>query len=266
MSEIFHYTSIASLALILKSNKIRFSRLDGVDDILEAQTHVGINFGQYFFVSCWTKTKEESIPQWHMYGNDMKGIRIQMPPYPFRRVALKSGNYEGLYIPDGTSSPLSWSQSTGEDYLILPPQNDDFLYGSVNYVSDVNKNYASRISREPSQFGGERVVIKDLPTLARLKSDSWQFQDEYRFQLLALPSPKSVSDRYGQALSNAFLSNIAPSITYIDVPLKQGAFDELVVTMGPKSSASDLILVEALLNQYAPNAKVEESALSGTIR
>ncbi|MCV5372328.1 hypothetical protein OFD18_29525, partial [Escherichia coli] len=73
MSEIFHYTSIASLALILKSNKIRFSRLDGVDDILEAQTHVGINFGQYFFVSCWTKTKEESIPQWHMYGNDMKG-------------------------------------------------------------------------------------------------------------------------------------------------------------------------------------------------
>lgn len=266
MSEIFHYTSIASLALILKSNKIRFSRLDGVDDVLEAQTHAGINFGQYFFVSCWTKTKEESIPQWHMYGNDMRGIRIQMPAYPFRRVALKSGNYEGLVIPDGTSSPLSWIESTGEDYLILPPQNDDFLYGAVNYVSDVNTNYSSLISREPSKSGGETVIIKNLPILARLKSDSWKFQDEYRFQLLALPSPKGVSDRYGQALSNAFLSNIAPSVKSIDVPLAQNALDRLVITMGPKSSASDQLIVEALLNQYAPQALIENSTLSETIR
>jgi len=46
---IHHYTSIDTLALILASGKLRFNRLDRVDDMREAQRHSGIDFGKYFF-------------------------------------------------------------------------------------------------------------------------------------------------------------------------------------------------------------------------
>ena len=76
---IHHYTNIETLALILSSRKLRFNRLDRVDDIREAQKHKGIDFGKYFFVSCWTYDQNESIPQWHMYTEKMSGVRISFP-------------------------------------------------------------------------------------------------------------------------------------------------------------------------------------------
>ena len=48
VKKIYHYTSIESLALILKTQKIRFTRLDRVDDVREAQEHCGINFVNIF--------------------------------------------------------------------------------------------------------------------------------------------------------------------------------------------------------------------------
>lgn len=59
MASIFHYTSVESLALILDSGNFRFSRLDTVDDVEEAQSILTINWGKFFFVSCWTRIEEE---------------------------------------------------------------------------------------------------------------------------------------------------------------------------------------------------------------
>lgn len=73
MDYIHHYTNINTLALILKNKKIRFNRLDRVDDMSEAKALRGYNLSQYLFVSCWTDSEEESIPQWHMYTNSMTG-------------------------------------------------------------------------------------------------------------------------------------------------------------------------------------------------
>jgi len=84
-AKIFHYTSIGSLALILQSQKIRFTRLDKFDDVIEAQTHGGVGFGKYFFASCWTQVETESIAQWSMYGNGMEGVRIELPVRPFKK-------------------------------------------------------------------------------------------------------------------------------------------------------------------------------------
>lgn len=88
-SRIFHYTNIDSLAMILSTKKLRFTRLDMVDDLLEAQTHVGINFGKFFFVSCWTTQIEESIPQWSMYSHEMRGVRIELRAKPFQNAPLR---------------------------------------------------------------------------------------------------------------------------------------------------------------------------------
>ena len=59
---LYHYTTIDTLALILKNKTIRFNRLDKVDDVEEDAFSNGVHLGQYIFVSCWTKNSEESIP------------------------------------------------------------------------------------------------------------------------------------------------------------------------------------------------------------
>lgn len=273
MAEIFHYTSIESLALILKSRNIRFTRLDGVDDIREAQVHAGVNFGQYFFVSCWTQKKEESIPQWHMYSKNMQGVRIQMPDYPFRRVNLPEGEWAGIHVAGGMVGPLSLEESLRSGYIIAPLYFDDFFCGPVTYVQDVEAHYAAAIRRNVSNEGSVNLQISGLPKLPRLKSDSWEFQDEYRFHLLALPTPAPESSgessepiNRGDLVSQAFINNVDPGVRYIDVPLAQQSLDELVITMGPKSTTAERIIVEALTEQYAPNAQIRDSALAGSVR
>lgn len=50
---IHHYTSLETLAMILSNGKLKFNRLDCVDDLEESSFQSdGIRLGQYVFVSC----------------------------------------------------------------------------------------------------------------------------------------------------------------------------------------------------------------------
>ena len=79
MEHLFHYSSINKLALILSSKRIRFNRLDFVNDPNEGSTSDFGSMAVYFFVSCWTKHKEENLALWNMYTEKMRGIRIELP-------------------------------------------------------------------------------------------------------------------------------------------------------------------------------------------
>lgn len=219
VDRIFHYTTIESLALILSTGKLRFNRLDRVDDLREAQTHVGIDFGKYFFVSCWTMEKQESIPQWHMYSSEMQGVRIELPANPFRQVPLKPNpEWTGIEVQDGLSGPLSLDEMIGTTHFVAPffHPADNFA-GTVEYVQDVEARYASAIK----VFRGEEsgVSINAFPKLPRLKSVEWQFQKEFRFHLFAFPVPttvdasKSIFERIGEHSSQGFLNNVDPGIS-----------------------------------------------------
>lgn len=64
MKYIHHYTTIDNLALILESKKIRFTRLDLLDDIKEV---AGLDnpiekIDKSIFISSWTEDNEENIP------------------------------------------------------------------------------------------------------------------------------------------------------------------------------------------------------------
>ena len=78
--KIYHYTSIEALAMILSNKTFRFGRLDTVDDPDEFsyKNTYGINPAQYIYVSCWSNNPNESIPQWKIYGNNQKGVRIAL--------------------------------------------------------------------------------------------------------------------------------------------------------------------------------------------
>ena len=75
--KIFHYTSIETLALILKHRTLRFNNVSNVNDPDECQTADFGSMQPYCFVSCWTKNKKESIPFWKIYAENGKGIRLE---------------------------------------------------------------------------------------------------------------------------------------------------------------------------------------------
>ena len=88
---LYHYTSIETLALILKNRTIRFNNLLNVDDPEEAETKdLGLS-GKHCLVSCWTKSSEDTLPMWNMYTPRMKGVRIKMKMNPFKSIHIIRG-------------------------------------------------------------------------------------------------------------------------------------------------------------------------------
>lgn len=272
---IFHYTTVESLALILKTRRLRFTRLDGVDDLREAQSHVGINFGRYFFVSCWTKDDKESIPLWNMYGQGMAGVRLQLPQYPFNHLPLEPDPNRPEIECVGTpsiSAPLRLHEIFGETYLVATQfQNLENFAGPVQYVPNVEDQYKQSITREVTEDGKVYVSIEDVFSLPRYKSVEWQFQSEYRFCLYVLPIPPQMhaNESYGERcgrVNQAFLNGIDPGINYFDIELSPEALDRLTVRTGPLCSPGTRVCIESLLASFAPNASIEVSSLAGNMR
>lgn len=275
---IYHYTSIESLALILKTGKLRFSRLDGVDDVREAQSHSGVDFGKYFFVSCWTSLAEESIPQWHIYSNGMRGVRIGFPLYPFNSIPLQAPpNWKGINIADEVISPLPFHELFGESYFIFPMfMKKEHFASQVNYVDDVHNFYLESVRRNEDYAKNlDELKILNLTGLPFTKSLDWRFQKEYRFSLFIAPAQglrldKEYSvedlDAFSRYVSHAFRNNLDPGINYIDLPISLDALHDMEIRLGPLITEGDALCVDALVAKYQPCAKIEHSALKNTIR
>ena len=75
---LYHYTSVKTFLLILNSGKIRFKRLDKVNDPIEGNIPEFPELGRYVFTSSWTAQKRDEIPMWKMYCK-LKGVRFRMP-------------------------------------------------------------------------------------------------------------------------------------------------------------------------------------------
>ena len=148
---IHHYTNIESLALILQSKKIRFNRLDRMDDLEEGRVEAqGIPVGKYSYVSCWTEDEEESIPLWNMYAGKEMGVRISLPQDMFKDHVMLGrivGDAElGAKILDAmpklaptVTLKIPAFEYFGKNYLILPVHSHDLraFYGQIFYTDDV---------------------------------------------------------------------------------------------------------------------------------
>lgn len=273
-NQIFHYTSVETLALILSSQKIRFTRLDKVDDALEGPIIKGVHFNKYFFVSCWTTQRTESIPQWHLYTEKMTGVRIELTSLPFQNKKLTPlDGWANIEHAGNMYAPLNFNEMFGQTYMILPMfMNHEQFAGCVEYVSNIEERYsqAVQINKEKGQ-----LTINRPFDLARLKSKHWEFQSEYRFSLFVLPSlplpPEGPgSPSFYNSLPNhmmrAFIEGADPGVEFIDLDLNQDALNSMVITTGPLCSAGLKLSVEALVCKYAPRAVIRSSALEGAIR
>jgi hypothetical protein len=274
-SQIHHYTSVETLALILESKKIRFNRTDKVDDLTEGRRHPTIQFGKYFFVSCWTYDLYESIPQWHMYTDRMTGVRISLPIMPFQEKRLIPPATWKVESSGSLYGPLSLEEQWGRGYFVVPGFMDMKSFGAeVEYSDDIEARYERAITLrcDNGQLEGH---IREPFDLVRLKTRDWAFQKEYRFALFILPSISLPKDGPGdpefvQAMpsyvANALNDGTGPPIDFIDIDLSETALRQIKITTGPLSSKGSKLAVEALVNRYAPGAIISESIFTGNIR
>lgn len=257
---IHHYTSISSLASILKYKTLRFGRLDTLDDTEEAQEVDGFDFGRLLFASCWVEKEDEDIAQWAMYGDAMKGVRISLPRQPFTNVPRLSD----------PSSVMSGMRRQG--YTLMPAQNDspeDFL-SRVSYVDNVADEYRKRVKVLDAN---SMTASGPVTELATFKNKYWEFQQEVRFILFAIAGPSGWKNEseWISMLVEMFKGGMdsvmrGPETKYIDMGLAPDALDNGEITLGPLANDADRLIVDALVTTLAPGLTVRHSRLKGRIR
>lgn len=262
--KIYHYTSIETLALILKNKTIRFNRLDHVDDVDEAAYGSSVQktlLGQYSFVSCWTKEESENIALWNMYTN-YKGVRIGLDEDMFITYAINN-KFKSFF---------NFMSKFEDDYFVSAISNEAKLY-DIQYVQSPETYIKDLIHQE-----GDMVNI-NTNNIGIYKRKEWDCQKESRFRLTYFPvNPKYAEiikrknldnfNLFTEALSASFQSlkeNYPLSFIFRDIPLKPEILDNIEVMLGPCTSEGEKAIVEALLKGFK-NYKIKDSLFKGKIR
>ncbi|WP_321282363.1 hypothetical protein [Marinifilum fragile] len=247
MESLYHYSSINKLALILESKKIRFNRLDYVNDPHEG---VSCDFGSmaiYMFVSCWTKNKEENFALWNMYTDKMRGVRIEIPLPIFN--SYKIGKVESNFF------------VSEDDYL--DDNNGLFILSAKNYPISIDYT-----DDESKLFPEIRTKIGlKTSSLGITKRKIWQIEDEVRYKMEIYPfDPKVPKNNFPEAYEKFIEKRIPPKIDYYDVSLNNDSFEKMKIIIGPKMEPGDKQIIESLVARYNPKAQIIESSLKGNIR
>lgn len=262
---IYHYTSINTLALILESKKIRFSRLDTVDDVTESQTIHHTNLMSYFFVSCWQKTEEENPALWHMYGDNKRGVRIGFKGSPFYSHQMIFPASCGIVGEGRLASPLKFEQLCSTNYLVFPIFGNAF-FGEVEYFKDHIAERNKHLSITPGANGTQNMQASFLK-LPRIKNQVWSFQDEIRFSLVILPPYKTPPDSssWGINMIHHLAASVyekkLPDIPHFDLEMDPKMLDSIEVTTGPCASEAEKLIIESLINTYTQNGSIRPSNL-----
>jgi len=280
---IHHYTNIEALALILQTKKIRFNRLDRMDDLEEGRVEaLGIPLGKYTYVSCWTEDEEESIPLWKMYAGQSSGVRISLPIDMFKDYSILDAfvNIEGFEkvtneVKENLAQTTTWkvppSEYFDKKYFVIPvySKNLSTFYQKVEYVEDVLQK-TNQISEISSRDNGTCDVQLKLNQVGLYKQNRWSFQNESRFVLHIFPLAKEFTlfdpDKCTELINGVLAGKLPPCFETYDMSLKDEIFNKLEITLSPSITSGQRIIVDSLVQQYAPNAVIKESSLFQRVR
>jgi len=247
MESLFHYTTIDTLALILKNKTMRFNSLKNVDDAQEQLYDDVGNMGDSVLVSCWTIDNSENIPLWKMYSNDFKGCRIELP-----RIMFEVQEY------------FEKNRKPKEDTIFYQVSDDDLgNIGCVFAIEDIFEKiikYVEKLNRR-NYISEEQVIL--IGSLGIEKLDVWEFQKEFRFLLHQFMSKNSLEQLHVGKIDN--FDEIF-KYSYFDLKILADKIDNIKVVLGPKCGEGHKIIVEQLLEKYTKNGTVEWSNLKEKLK
>jgi len=268
---LYHYTNLETLALILKNRTIRFNSLDKMDDLQEKETADIRNIGQFFYISSWTEDATENIPMWNMYASLNSGIRIKLRKNPFKvyeNTAVDLSHVIHASVTDNSDGkpllsiiPLAEMFAKG---FIAPQAMERDLLRKVEYTDDKDKLYPKMLTENGNQF------VIAMGELGRYKNLHWSFQSEWRYILNILPidlnQPVESSMKDFQLVANKMRWGIANQpFPHYDMVIADDAFADMEITLSPRISAGNRIIVQALVEKYNPAAVLCDSSLLGLI-
>ncbi|HCE59205.1 MAG TPA: hypothetical protein DER09_15560 [Prolixibacteraceae bacterium] len=246
MKSLFQYTSINKLALILSSKKIRFNRLDFVNDPHEGKTGDFGSMAMYVFVSCWTKHQEENLALWNMYTEKMRGVRIELPLPIFN--SYKIDDYSDYII---TEQEML---NDRDELFILDAQNNPIDIVYTNNEDELRPKIQNEIGLKTSTLGVAKKTI-------------WSVENESRYRMQIFPyDPLLRETNFPEAYGKFIDQKIPPSINFYEVKINKNSFEKMRIVVGPKVQPGDEKIIDALVSKYNPTAEIILSKLSNEIR
>ena len=244
---LYHYTTIRSLALILESRSIRFTRADKVNDPEEVKISDAPEIKKAVFLSCLTASYNESIPLWALYASDTKGVRIRLSSNMFESVGKPYESKYGRFLIINLGFLKNVVQRE-TDYLWIP-----YLFGpsKVDYTPE----------NSATVLRGKEIEVCKVGTI---KLEHWKFEEEHRFIIFPDALWNSEMEIFQYIRDGAIKNPIIDEHVYI--PLDPKILDKIEVTMGPDAKDAEYCIVKALLEKYVKNGKILDSALKDKIR
>jgi len=239
---LYHYTSIETLALILKTRKFKFNRLDNVNDPLDGITEDFPDSKKIVYAACFTARDDDSIPMWSIYTKNMNGIRIKFHWSLFG--SLQKNLFSGQWSKEINGNPFNEEESL----LINGPTRINYLKSSEEIKCKTIIEHKNGISEfYPFRIGENK--IKD-----------WIFEDEVRFRVFSFNAVVFGREMNHLTFKMSQIDDyVRDDIPYLLLDLDEKAFDEVEILLGPKTNEAHKITVKALIEKYAPKAVIKKS-------
>lgn len=254
---LYQYTTIESLALILKTRSIKFNSLAFVDDLEEMKGRDIDMAGKLVFTSCWTNNKEENIALWNMYAEKMKGIRIGLPIYPFedsKKFIEEQVKKDNLVLIEYGSEEIILPENicTWKDLKMF----HYYQLRKISYTNDEKKLFPEIMKKNDENC----IAIRNMD-LGLYKRSCWEFQQEWRYLIYLGLRMKNNDDE--KLIRLKVSRKKTPRSLFAKIEKKQ--FEQMVVLLGPGTNEADNILVEALKEKFNPTMRIEKSVFYGKI-
>ncbi|MCP1145787.1 DUF2971 domain-containing protein [Lysinibacillus endophyticus] len=247
-NSLFHYTSVDTLEKIITNKSIRFNRLDKVNDPEEALTANLENANTLVFVSCWDDERNESIHMWNMYGDNFKGVRIELPIDMFK-------GRDNIRVYEKGGAMFKYAEMIDidrKDFSLGMRTSSIFGPNKVAYV-DNRELLISKAVYEESDF-----IHVNLYDLGLFKNKYWHIENEWRYKIIGLMEEVNYpNDAFTRDILD--LKRYPVNQTEIFVQLDESVFKEMKITVGPKCNEDDYTKLIHLSNLY--NCKLEKSII-----
>lgn len=151
----------------------------------------------------------------------------------------------------------------GTTWNFIHISKDSLNQGCYHKIKYVNE---AKWSDEPIRIGNGKSFVDFSDSeyrdyVAIYKDKRWEFQDETRFIIFAVPG--GLEEEYSEEkFFKKIKSGITSRVLYIDLPIKCEAFETMEILLVPNATKGTKLLVEALIEKYHPQIKVKTSALA----
>ncbi|WP_158091372.1 DUF2971 domain-containing protein [Tenacibaculum holothuriorum] len=256
--EIYHYTSINSLAYILNYKTLRFTILSNLNDPLEGKTEDVEYCEKLVYSSSWSISEKDTIPMWKLY-TDLKGVRLKINPKNLfaDSTEIREENYglHNKYFVSTLNRPLSLKVKS-IDGLNVRYEASDKIFGpdKVKYIEE-GEEYPSVITRLEEGMQGGKL---ELHRVGLAKNKNWKFENEIRFRI---PFQTDIITMNGMT-PKEFVSIYEFESSFYDVDINPKVFETAEIMLAPLCEKSDEIIVNSLIQEFAPNIKITRSNIN----